>query len=63
MCVCVSGVEEGRGVGIEERGGGGFRTSSSLPDRDAVRAATVAASAPDWRGFNSPPADRDGKGG
>lgn len=59
VCVCVrgGGGERVRGGG----GGGGYVRPSSLPDSDAVRAATMAASAP-LEGLSlTPRADRDGK--
>lgn len=61
MCVCVSGVEEGRrGRGGGGGGGGWGRRwrgevrTSSLPDSDAVRAAAMAACAP-LEGLSTPP--------
>lgn len=72
MCVCVSGVEEGRrGRGGGGGGGWGRRwrgevRTSSLPDSDAVRAATMAACAP-LEGLSTPPAQierwKEEKGG
>lgn len=56
MCVCVSVVVEegegggGGGGGRRGRGVGGIRTSS-LPESDAVRAATMAVLI--WRTYNT----------
>lgn len=51
------GGEHGGGGGGGEMGIGGAARTSSLPDSDAIRAATMAVLL--WRAYNTPSADRE----
>lgn len=59
MCVCVSGVEGGLWWWWRKRRRWGEVRTSSLPDSDAVRAATMAACSSTGGTFNTLSADRE----